>query len=298
MSVRRRWTCLGVPVDSLGCDPGAPPFGTELAPAALRARDLVSQLGAADRGDTDVRITGADRDAESGMVGWPSVGAMTAAVRSAVGRTLTAGERPFVLGGCCALVMGAVAGARDALGGIGLVSVDGHLDLYDNRSSPTGEAADMPAAALLGFGWPGLLAEMGTRPVLAPGQVTLLGARDPDEKRDVGDLPGRLGILARDARACADDPAGTAAGVTARYAAQRLPYWLHLDVDVLSCDVFPATDYLMPDGLDFPQLTALLIHFGSDDGLAGFSVGCYSPAKDPGGNSGDRLSGCLVRAFG
>jgi hypothetical protein len=79
MSVRRNWTCLGAPVDSLGCDPGAPPFGTELAPAALRARDLVSRLGAADHGDTDVRITGPDRDPESGMVGWPSVGAMTAA---------------------------------------------------------------------------------------------------------------------------------------------------------------------------------------------------------------------------
>jgi arginase len=298
MSVRQRWACLGVPVDSLGCQPGAPPFGTELAPAALRARDLVSRLGAGDHGDLDVRITGADRDRDSGLVGWPSVGAMTAAVRSAVGGLVTAGERPFVLGGCCALVMGAVAGARDVLGRVGLVSVDGHLDLYDNRSSPTGEAADMPAAALLGFGWPGLLAEMGTAPVLTGGQVSLLGARDPDEQRDIGDLPGRLGVLARDVRACADDPARTAASVTARYSAQELPYWLHLDVDVLSCDVFPATDYLMPDGLDFPQLTSLLSHFGTDSGLAGFSVGCYSPAKDPGGHSGDRLSDCLVRAFG
>ena len=38
---------------------------------------------------------------------------MTAAVRSAVSEVVAAGERPFVLGGCCSLVPGAMAGARD-----------------------------------------------------------------------------------------------------------------------------------------------------------------------------------------
>src|ERR1022692_143160 len=155
------WACLGVPIDSVGSPDGGPPFGTELAPSALRDRDIVARLGAADRGDADVRVTGSARDPVSGIVGWPSVGSMTTRVRAAVGQVISGGERPFLLGGCCALVMGAVAGATDTLGRIGLVSVDGHLDLYDHRTSPTGEAADMPAAALLGLGWPDLLAALG-----------------------------------------------------------------------------------------------------------------------------------------
>ena len=32
------------------------------------------------------------------------------------------------------------------------------------------------------------------------------------------------------------------------------PYWVHLDLDVLDEQVLPATDYLMPGGLTFPEL--------------------------------------------
>jgi arginase len=298
MSRRTRWSCVGIPIDSLGAPEGSPPFGTEVSPAALRARNLVARLGAADRGDLDVRITNPARDPVSGMIGWPSLGQVSATIRTAIGQVIAAGERPFVLGGCCALVMGAVAGARDQLGRIGLVSVDGHLDLYDNRSSPTGEAADMPTAALLGLGWPGLLAELGHSPLLSGADIALLGARDADEARDVGGLPQDLGVTVRDWPTCAADLAGTAAEVMARFAGGRVPYWLHLDVDVLAPEAFPATDYLMPGGFDLPELTELLGHFGRDDGLSGVSVGCYSPGKDGDGRYGDALADALATAFG
>ncbi len=298
MPAHASWACLGVPIDSVGSPDGGPPFGTELAPSALRDRDIVARLDAADLGDADVRVTGSARDPVSGMVGWPSVGSMTTGVRAAVGQIISGGERPFLLGGCCALVMGAVAGARDRVGRIGLVSVDGHLDLYDHQTSPTGEAADMPAAALLGLGWPGLLTALGPVPLLSGSEVALLGARDQDEARDLGDLPRRLGVSVSDGPACAADPAGAAASAVARFAAARLPYWLHLDVDVLSAEVFPATDYLMPGGLDLARLTVLLSEFGRDPGLAGVSVGCYNPAKDPGGRCGDGLADALASSFG
>ncbi|HUZ57001.1 MAG TPA: arginase family protein [Streptosporangiaceae bacterium] len=124
MSAGVSWACLGVPIDSVGSPDGGPPFGTELAPSALRDRDIVARLGAADRGDAEVLVTGPARDPVSGIVGWPSVGSMTTLVRAAVGQIISGGQRPFLLGGCCALVMGAVAGARDRLGRIGLVNVD------------------------------------------------------------------------------------------------------------------------------------------------------------------------------
>lgn len=297
MSARGAWACLGVPIDSIGSPDGGPPFGTETAPAELRARDIAGRLAAADHGDVAVRVTGSRRDPVSGIVGWPSVASMTAAVRVAASGAIAGGERPFLLGGCCALVMGAVAGAKDQLGSVGLVTVDGHLDLYDNQTSPTGEAADMPTAALLGRGWPALLAELGPEPVLTGSQIALLGPRDADEARDVGDLPRRLGVTVAGWAACAAAPGRVASDVIGAFAAAGLPYWLHLDVDVLSPEAFPATDYLMPDGLDLVQLTGLLSRFGGDDGLIGFSVGCYNPSKDAAGRCGDDLADVLVAAF-
>ncbi|MGI8573425.1 MAG: arginase family protein [Solirubrobacteraceae bacterium] len=63
---------------------------------------------------------------------------MTTTLRRAVRETIVAGQRPLLLGGCGTLEIGAVAGARDALGRVGIVSIDGHVDACDHRSSPTG----------------------------------------------------------------------------------------------------------------------------------------------------------------
>jgi arginase len=142
-----------------------------------------------------------------------------------------------------------------------------------------------------------LLAELGPEPVLAGSQIALLGARDAGEARDVGDMPLRLGITVSNGAACAAAPARAADTVIGAFAAAGLPYWLHLDVDVLSQEVFPATDYLMPDGLDLLQLTELLSRFGGDDGMIGFSVGCYNPSKDPSGRCGDDLADVLVSSL-
>ena len=191
---REPWTALGVPVDSVAAPAGGPLFGTELAPAALRTLGLVSRLDATDAGDLDVRIVGPDRDPVSGIVGWPSVGETVASLRSGVTDLLTQGRRPLLIGGCCTILMGAAPAARDVLGRIGLAYVDGHVDVYDNRTSPTGEAADMPVAGLLGIGWPDLLAVMGPLPVVDAADIVVLGARDQDEAADIGDLPERLGL--------------------------------------------------------------------------------------------------------
>ena len=77
---------------------------------------------------------------------------------------------------------------------LGLAYADGHVDVYDHRTSPTGEAADMPVAGLLGMGWPELIATMGAMPVVDGGDIVVLGARDEEEAADIGDLPERLGI--------------------------------------------------------------------------------------------------------
>ena len=140
-------TFIGVPTDSVGRS-----GGTELAPAALRALGMPAAIGARDLDDLDVRIRGEVRDPESGIVAAPDVLATTSTIRTAVKAAIERDEQPFLAGGCCSELPGALAGARDALGRVGLAYLDGHLDLYDGVTSPTGEAADMPVAVALGPG--------------------------------------------------------------------------------------------------------------------------------------------------
>jgi arginase len=83
-----------------------------------------------------------------------------------------------------------------------------------------------------------------------------------------------------------------------RFASAATPYWLHLDVDVLDEAAFPATDYLMPGGIDLPQLAELLLPLGEDPLLIGASVGCYNPQKDPDRRCGTALAGVLASALG
>jgi arginase len=255
---------LGVPVDSVGAPAGGPACGTELSPQALRALGLVSRLGADDAGDLDVRITGPPRDAATGLVGGCTVAPVVAEVRRATAELVAARSRPLLLGACCALLVGAVAGAADALGEVGLACVDGHLDLYDHVTSPTREAADMPVAVLLGFGEPGLLAASGPAPRLRADRLRVLGARDPDEAADVAEQVTRWGVVHEPPEAIMREP----------------------------------TDYLMPGGLDLPALAGLLRALGRDARLVGASVACYNPAKDPGGRHGRDLVVVLVDALG
>jgi arginase len=290
------WTVLGVPIDSVGSPAGGPPFGTELAPAALRAHSVVSRLGAVDHGDLDVRITGPQRDPQTGLVGGATVAPVIEEVRRAVRELMIAGGRPLLLGGCCTLLVGAFAGAVESGGPLGLAYADGHLDLYDHRTSPTGEVADMPVALLLGRGEPGLLAAAGATGPLSVERLRILGARDETERDDVQDLVTELRVSNASVGDIVRDPAGV--GAATADALRGKGFWLSLDVDVLDEEAFPATDYLMPGGLTLGQLRDLLLPLGGDARCVGASVACYNPTKDPDGRYGAALTDLLVDVLG
>lgn len=292
----RRILATGVPIDCVNAaDPGSPPFGTERAPAALRDAGLPGAAGAADAGDLDVRLVGRDRDAATGVLGWPSVLATTRALRSLVRDQIDDGAVPFLVGGCCTLLPGALGGARDALGAIGLAYLDGHLDLYDGRTSPTGEPADMGMSVITGRGPAAWSAELGA-PLVGPAELALLGPRDRDEAVEYGSvLPEQAG-LDRELTPVALRERGVAtAGQAARdqLTAAAGRYWVHLDVDVLDEQAFRATDYLMPGGLSLAELGELIRPLLAAPALAGVSLACYNPEKDSGG----RGAGDLVTLF-
>ena len=277
------FTFLGVPIDSVGRS-----GGTEHAPGAFRAHSRRDDPWlAADAGDLDVRIRGDVRDPASGVIAIEDVLAMTRAVGDAVEALRRDGRIPFVMGGCCSLVPGALAGARRTDPGVGLVYLDGHLDLYDGETSPTGEAADMPIAVVLGRGPSDWVDAAGS--VADPDRVWLLGPRDLEEALGYGHPhPGDIaGLSYTDADAIRATGAATVGQATADAAG---PCWVHLDVDVLDEAAFPATDYLMPGGLQLAELGDLLRPLLATPSLAGVSVGCYNPDKDPDGSNGEALA--------
>jgi arginase len=281
---------IGVPIDSVGRA-----GGTEHAPAAIREQGLLERLGARDRGDLDVRIRGDARDPETGIIGTAGVFSVTTAVRIAVRDAVAAGDRPLVLGGCCSLVPGALAGVRDASGSAGVAYIDGHVDVYDGRTSPTGEAADMPMAVAFGFG-PKPWVDAAGGASAEPERVVVLGARDPEEAADIAPLlAGKLAALE------VHDPwqlRETGLRESGEAAAAKLGrYWIHLDVDVLDEAAMPATDYLMTGGLEWDELAALLGPLCAAPGLAGLSLGCLNPEKDRDGRCTQRTCDLLAGAL-
>ena len=287
----------GVPIDCITAQTAdSPLFGTELSPDALRRAGLPGAVGAADNGDLDVRLVGRDRDPATGVLGWPSVVTTTRAVRSLAREQIADGRLPFLIGGCCTLLPGALSGARDALGQAGLAYLDGHLDLYDGQTSATGEPADMPMSVITGHGPAAWSAEVSA-PLVGPDQLALLGQRDRDEAGEYGSVqPEEAGLDTELSPADLREQGMTAAGAAARDKLVRSAgrYWLHLDVDVLDEQAFPATDYLMPGGLSRGELADLMRPLLASPGLAGVSLACYNPAKDPDG-AGARY---LVGLFG
>ena len=135
---------------------------------------------------------------------------------------------------------------------------------------------------------------------MAPADVVVLSARDPAEAADIADL--RAGTLAALEVLGPDELGARGLRAAGARAAQRLgaggrPFWIHLDLDVLDERAMPATDYLMPDGLLWDELAALLRPLGASPGLAGLSLGCLNPDKDPGGSFTERTCALLAGAL-
>jgi arginase len=285
------FTVIGIPIDSVGRN-----GGTEHGPAALRELGLVEALDARDEGDLALQIRGEERDPATGILASDDVLAATTAIRARVAKLVGTRRKPFLAGGCCAELPGALAGARDALGPIGLVHLDGHADLYDGETSTTGEAADMPISVALGLG-PQAWVEAAGGPSTAPQYTALLGYRDQRESIEDGMRQPQTLTPAPILRPLEQVRAAGADAVAAELAARlrsAVPFWLHFDVDVLDQDLFPATDYLMPDGASWDELNALLAPLLTSPALIGASLACYNPDKDP-----DQACGrALVEALG
>lgn len=130
-------------------------------------------------------------------------------------------------------------------------------------------------------------------------QLAMIGQRDEAWRRqfNVGSLAD-LGVWSRNLdqmRSCPDD-SGQAA---VEHLSQSVDgWWLHVDLDVLAPEVFPAQglpDYPdEPGGLDIEELKTVTGNAVRVGGCVGMSVTIYDPAQDP-DRSGARAVIDLIR---
>ena len=74
-----------------------------------------------------------------------------------------------------------------------------------------------------------------------------------------------------------------------------VPYWVHVDADVIDSSLLPAVDSPAPGGLTFAELSALLLDVVG--GAVGVQVTVFDPDLDDDGSQAHALTDCLVSAL-
>jgi arginase len=179
-----RVTFIGVPLDL-----GAGRRGVDMGPSAFRLADIHEHIRALgyqveDAGDIDVTVRETREPGNPRLKYLVEILRTCEALRDEVGRVLTRGSMPVVLGGDHSIAMGTIAGLsrfhRHRGGRIGLIWFDAHGDMNTPDTSPTGNIHGMPLAAALGFGEPSLTELAGERPMVDAANAAVVGLRDVD----------------------------------------------------------------------------------------------------------------------
>lgn len=294
----KRFTFAGAPADSCGR-----PGGTEHGPDALRDVGMMAALNSAHAKDLDTLMRGTRRDAASGLTALEGIIEATLVLRRRLAQLVEDDQLPFVAGGCSAIAPGILAGARDGLAksrNLGLIYVSGHMDLYDGDTAPDGHGADMALATILGRGPRAWGALLGDKAPVNPEDTVMLGFRDREEAEQLGALMPedfQPHVTSYDADHIRQHgPAATSRAALGRVSGPNMKFWLHIDVDVLDELEFPAADHLMPGGLEWAELSALLRPLVLSPALCGLSLAGYNPQKDEGRSCGLHLVD-MFRAF-
>lgn len=285
------WVAIGAPFDS-----AAKGEGEERAPGAMRDAGLVEGLGARDLGDVAEPLRPPERDVRSGIIAFEALVEGSLAVEKAVAGAIGGGDQPLVLGGDCSLLIGAIAGARQAGLRPGLLFVDGHADYWDGETSPTGEAADMELAIIHGHG-PSVLASMAPRPLADPARTAILGHRPSELDEDVAVERERVPdeVLQLDTSAIREAGAEMAAALGIERAGEDP--WLHIDLDVLDAETMPAVSYPLAEGLGWDELEELLGPLVAA-GVCGVSVADLNCDRDPDSAYAKRVADLITRLLG
>jgi arginase len=274
--------------------------GTEKAPAALRAAGLVEKLQAigyevTDFGDGPPRLFADDEEHKRAR----NVPAIVAALNELKPRAELAaksGGLILVLGGDCVQAVAILTGARRYYKHMSLLWFDRDADLNSPESTPSGRLDGMALAGVIGKGSPELVRFWGEPPLVREPDTLIYGLVrvDPPEQEFLSRSPMRhvyaVDIQLKGAEAAAQH-------ALSQIHADAREFLIHLDVDVIAQEEFPAVDLPDSGGLSLAEVQTSLKEFVKHKNLLGIDVSQYNPDKDPDGSGARKLVDLLVEAL-
>jgi arginase len=277
------WELTGVPFTSMR-DLGGIADAIHVLRSSGLAKRLVA-LGATDAGDLELEAPSGERGL-SGLLNEAALGRLIEATRERVRSAHRRGRRALLVGGDCPVMLGALAALADENGEAGLVMLDGHEDAWPPSLSDTGEASDSELAIALGV-VPGFLPAPLDRlvPLVRGQNVALLGPRDGPELEAAGVRSIREDVAVFASGSALEGGRSEELMVAALEGIEATSFWLHIDLDVLSSEAFPAVDYPQPGGLAWEQLDCLAVTAARDRRCLGASIVIYNPDLDPDGSA-------------
>ncbi len=286
---------IGAPSSAAAFSPG-----TEKAPAALRAADLVERLQNAgfevtDYGDCAPRHF-ADDEEHRRARNLTEIVAGLNDLKTRAELAVKSGALVLVLGGECVQVVGLLTGARRYYKHINLFWFDRDADLNTPATTPSGRIDGMVLAHIIGRGAPELVRFWGEPPLVREPDVTLFGlARlDPPEQDFLARAPLRH-VHAADIQA--KGPAAAARGALNHLHADTREFVLHLDLDVIAQEDFPAVVVPGSGGLGLEDVRAALKEIVRHKNLVGLDVAQFNPDKDANGDCAKRIVDLLVESL-
>jgi len=177
---------IGVPMDL-----GASRRGVDMGPSALRVGGLAQQLKSMghqveDAGNVLVKQAEEQHYGEKRAKYLAEIVETCRGLAQIVEKTLEDGMVPLVLGGDHSVAVGTAAGVtawfRKKEKRVGLIWLDAHADMNTPESSPSGNIHGMPLAAIAGYGPDELTLLGGSKPMINPRNICMVGVRDIDAK--------------------------------------------------------------------------------------------------------------------
>jgi arginase len=286
---------IGAPSSAAAFSPG-----TEKAPGAVRAAGLVERLQGAgfevtDHGDCTPRNF-ADDDEHRRARNLVEIVAGLNDLKNRVEIAAKTGALVLVLGGDCAQVVGLLTGARRYHKHINLLWFDRDADLNTPATTPSGRIDGMVLAHIIGKGAPELVRFWGEPPLVREPDITLFGlARlDPPEQDFLARAPLRH-MHAPDIQA--KGAAASAVDALNHLHADTREFVLHLDLDVIQQEDFPAVVVPGSGGLGFEDVRSALKEFVRHKNLLGLDVAQFNPDKDSSGDSAKKIVDLLVETL-
>ncbi|MGB2625812.1 MAG: arginase family protein [Candidatus Acidiferrum sp.] len=274
--------------------------GSEKAPTAIRAAGLIERLQSIgyevnDLGDCPQRLF-ADDDEHKRARNLPAIVASLNDLKPRAELAIKSGALVLALGGDCTQVIGLLTGARRYYRHLNLLWFDGDADLNTPASTPSGRLDGMALSTIIGKGSPELVRFWGEPQIVREPDTVLFGVSrlDPYEQEFLARSPVRHSLLA-DIREKGIERS-TQQAIEQLHADTR-EFILHLDVDVMSEEEFPAVNLPRGGGFSFAETQASLTEFAKSKNLLGLDVAQYNPDKDADGSGAKRLVDLLARVL-